>query len=626
MAAKDMNLMSSYGLILALYLISTCSIDSEATANLTSSDFSYPTFEFPKGIETLGNASFENNVLQLTVGGLPHSVGRAVRSEALKIWDRSTGLVLSFTTTFTFSVQLLDPNKYGDGLAFGFFPDKIIPNNSGGGILGLYDSDSAAKNNVVAVEFDLFKNLFDPDSNHVGLDLNNVSSVTTSELTNYGVRLKAGNLINVKIDYDGSGGRLNVYAINASLGSPGFKNLVLSSNMDISRYIQNEEVFVGFSAATGDSVEYHTIHSWTFKTWSGGSSKRLYSILGASLGALAFVFSAAIIIAALLHKKRRSKPKLRRFLPISLDQRSNPTSDLSKEILKVCDWDVCPRKFSYEELTRATKDFDPSGLLGEGGFGDVYKGTIPCGNFERSIAVKRFSQSSNQSDREYLSEVAVIGRLRHRNLVQLQGWCHEGGELLLVYDYMPNGSVDQLLYDSKSGADLDWSKRLKICRGLASALLYLHEECQQRVVHRDVKTSNVMVDSRYEARLGDFGLARFVENHNCAASLTTSVGGGTLGYIAPERSMTGKATLESDVYSYGAVLLEIATGRRPIDVNTVDPVESVLVDWVWKLVKEDRVVDAADPSLGGQYDVEEMTRVLTVGLMAFQPDPSQAHD
>ncbi|XP_057846153.2 lectin 1-like [Cryptomeria japonica] len=228
-----MNFMGSSGLILALCLIFL--FGSEATSNLPAVDFRYRTFESPEGIETLGNATFEKNVLQLTAGGLAHSIGRAVYFDPIKIWDRATGLTLSFKTAFTFSVTRPDVNHSGDGFAFGLFPHKLIPNNSGGGNLGLYDSISSTSNYGVAVEFDLFMNSFDPDNNHVGLDLNNINSACLSTLRNYGLNLGAGNEINVKIEYDGVTGRLNVYAINASLGDPGITSMVLSCQLNVSR-------------------------------------------------------------------------------------------------------------------------------------------------------------------------------------------------------------------------------------------------------------------------------------------------------------------------------------------------------------------------------------------------------
>lgn len=165
-----------------------------------------------------------------------------------------------------------------------------------------------------------------------------------------------------------------------------------------------------------------------------------------------------------------------------------------------------------------------------------------------------FALQIQLGEREYLAEICTIGRLRHKNLVQLRGWCHEREHLLLVYEYMANGSLD--LFIGKGF--LDWKTRYKILTGLASALLYLHEECDKTIVHRDVKPNNVMLDSEYNARLGDFGLARLIQNDACVTTMMA----GTQGYLAPEVSFSGKATPESDVYSFGMVALEVACGRR----------------------------------------------------------------
>ena len=202
--------------------------------------------------------------------------------------------------------------------------------------------------------------------------------------------------------------------------------------------------------------------------------------------------------------------------------------------------------------------------------------------------------------------------LYNRNLVQLIGWCHEKRELLLVYELQPNGSLDSHLFNKKN-PPLNWETRFKIARGLAAALLYLHEEWEQCVVHRDIKSSNVMLDSAFNAKLGDFGLARLIDHDK--GSQTTIIAG-TMGYMAPECVMTGRASKESDVYSFGIVALEISTGRRPIwgQVRTVE--------WVWELYGAGRPLEAADVSLEGcgGYDELEMERLMVVGLWCAHPD------
>ena len=203
-----------------------------------------------------------------------------------------------------------------------------------------------------------------------------------------------------------------------------------------------------------------------------------------------------------------------------------------------------PKQFRYRELAIATDNFSDKQKLGEGGFGSVYRGFLKeMGGLE--VVIKRVSKGSKQGRKEYASEVRIISRLRHRNLVQLIGWCHGGGELLLVYELMPNGSLDAHLYSDPA---LPWPLRHDVVLGLGSALLYLHQDWEQCVLHRDIKPSNVMLDASFHAKLGDFGLARLVDHGRRSH---TTVVAGTMGYMDPECMTTGRA----DIYSFGVVLL-----------------------------------------------------------------------
>ncbi|KAK4788589.1 hypothetical protein SAY86_019908 [Trapa natans] len=271
-----------------------------------------------------------------------------------------------------------------------------------------------------------------------------------------------------------------------------------------------------------------------------------------------------------------------------------------------------PKKFSYSELASATRNFKASEKLGEGGFGGVYKGFLQSTNSH--VAVKKISSESKQGVKEYASEIKIISRLRHRNLVQLIGWCHEKKELLLVYEFMPEGSLDFHLFKGKSF--IPWNTRYRIAQGLASALLYLHEECEQCVVHRDIKSSNIMLDSEFNTKLGDFGLARLVDH--AKGSQTTSLAG-TMGYMAPEYVQTFRSTKESDVYSFGMVCLEIACGRRPVELSRSEDQE-VMIEWLWRLHKKGLISQAADPKLGDDFNRREMERLLIIGLSCTLTD------
>ena len=229
------------------------------------------------------------------------------------------------------------------------------------------------------------------------------------------------------------------------------------------------------------------------------------------------------------------------------------------------------------------------------------------------VAVKRCTNNNGGQGRaEFISELSIIAGLRHRNLVKLQGWCREKGEILLVYDYMPNGSLDKALYEPVEL--LTWRRRSRILTGVASALAYLHRECEHQVIHRDVKSSNVMLDEEFQARLGDFGLARQVEHDK---SPEATVAAGTMGYLAPEYLLTGRASDKSDVFSFGVLVLEVACGRRPIQNGGGN-----LMEWVWTLHGDGRLTSAGDGRLNGEFEEGEMRTVLMVGLVCCHPDPA----
>ncbi|XP_037432256.1 L-type lectin-domain containing receptor kinase IX.1-like [Triticum dicoccoides] len=272
-----------------------------------------------------------------------------------------------------------------------------------------------------------------------------------------------------------------------------------------------------------------------------------------------------------------------------------------------------PKRFRYNELATATGNFSNSRKLGEGGFDSVYKGFVKDSKLD--VAIKRVSKSSNMGRKEYISEVMTISRLQHRNLVQLIGWCH-GGELFLVYELMPSGSLDSHLYSTQDV--LTWPVRHEIVLGISSALLYLHQEWEQCVLHRDIKPSNIMLDTCFSAKLGDFGLARLVDH--CHGSHTTDLAG-TMGYMDPDCMVTGRATTELDIYSFGVVLLEIACGRRPVVVLPDDSVIH-LAKRVSELCSQGRVLDAADSRLIGEFDVREMEWAIIVGLWCTAHDRS----
>ncbi|CAK9230655.1 unnamed protein product [Sphagnum troendelagicum] len=278
-----------------------------------------------------------------------------------------------------------------------------------------------------------------------------------------------------------------------------------------------------------------------------------------------------------------------------------------------------PHKFSYKELKIATNSFNQQHLLGRGGFGSVYKGTLR--DTGAMIAVKKIDQNSKQGGREFFAEVSIISRIKHRNLVQLQGWCCERGQLMIVYDYMPNKSLDKILFHDHEDKIIDftWDLRNNVLIGVASALAYLHEEWEQCVVHRDVKPSNVMLDQDFNPRLGDFGLARLITPNKNAQ---TTMLAGTIGYMAPELATTCKATTNSDVFSYGILALEVVSGRHIFDTKVPED-EMILLDWVWKCYENEELFKVVDAKLMFNTLEEGPIRMaLLLGLLCTHPDPN----
>ncbi|KAL5781432.1 hypothetical protein ACOSP7_006461 [Xanthoceras sorbifolium] len=295
-----------------------------------------------------------------------------------------------------------------------------------------------------------------------------------------------------------------------------------------------------------------------------------------------------------------------------------------------------PRIFSYAELYIGSNGFNEDEVLGSGGFGKVYRAVLPSDG--TVVAVKCVAEKGERFEKTFAAELVAVAHLRHRNLVRLRGWCVHEDQLLLVYDYMPNRSLDRVLFrrpeNGGGGAPLNWDLRKKIIGGLASALHYLHEQLETQIIHRDVKTSNVMLDSHYNARLGDFGLARWLEHeleyqirtpsvkhHQFHLAETTRIGG-TIGYLPPESfQKRSVATAKSDVFSFGIVVLEVVSGRRAVDLTYQDD-QIILLDWIRRLSDEGKLLQAGDNRLSdGSYKLSDMERLTHIGLLCTLHNP-----
>nr|AMM43096.1 LRR-RLK [Vernicia montana] len=275
--------------------------------------------------------------------------------------------------------------------------------------------------------------------------------------------------------------------------------------------------------------------------------------------------------------------------------------------------DSKPYTFSYTELKTATEDFSPANKLGEGGFGPVYKGILNDG---RVIAVKQLSVASHQGKSQFVTEIATISAVQHRNLVKLYGCCIEGYNRLLVYEYLENKSLDQALFGETS-LNLDWPTRYQICLGVARGLAYLHEESRLRIVHRDVKASNILLDSELIPKISDFGLAKLYDDKKTHISTRVA---GTIGYLAPEYAMRGHLTEKADVFAFGVVVLEIISGRPNSD-SSLEEEKIYLLEWAWNLHENNREVELVDSKLS-DFSEEDVKRLIGVALLCTQTSPN----
>ncbi|KAG2571724.1 probable serine/threonine-protein kinase PBL7 [Panicum virgatum] len=278
---------------------------------------------------------------------------------------------------------------------------------------------------------------------------------------------------------------------------------------------------------------------------------------------------------------------------------------------------ISTQTFTFRQLAAATKNFRDECFIGEGGFGRVYKGRLD--GTGQVVAIKQLNRDGNQGNKEFLVEVLMLSLLHHQNLVSLVGYCADGDQRLLVYEYMPLGSLEDHLHDLPPGKEpLDWNTRMKIAAGAAKGLEYLHDKAQPPVIYRDFKSSNILLGEGFHAKLSDFGLAKLGPVGDKSHVSTRVMG--TYGYCAPEYAMTGQLTVKSDVYSFGVVLLELITGRKAID-STRPTAEQNLVSWARPLFNDRRKLPKmADPGLEGRFPTRGLYQALAVASMCIQSE------
>ncbi|KAE8724576.1 Phytosulfokine receptor 1 [Hibiscus syriacus] len=281
----------------------------------------------------------------------------------------------------------------------------------------------------------------------------------------------------------------------------------------------------------------------------------------------------------------------------------------SSKIMETC------RELSIDDLLKSTNNFDQANIIGCGGFGLVYRGILPDG---RKVAIKRLSGDCGQMDREFHAEVEALSRARHPNLVHLQGYCIHKTDRLLIYSFMENSSLDYWLHEKVDGpSSLDWEMRLQIAQGAARGLAYLHQSCEPHILHRDIKSSNILLDENFKAHLADFGLARLILPYD--THVTTDLVG-TLGYIPPEYGQASVATYKGDVYSFGVVLLELLTGKRPMDMCKPKGCRD-LISWVIHMKMEHKESEVFDPFIYDKLHEKEMLQVLDIACICLSESP-----
>ncbi|KAJ0049558.1 hypothetical protein Pint_15534 [Pistacia integerrima] len=583
---------------------------------------SFGTITNGTGLILINDARLESSVVRLNNDSNQFSFGRAYYPTKLtmKPGDNSTNIT-SFSTSFVFSVLPEIASSPGFGLCFVLTNFTSPPGALASQYFGLFTNATVPTvAPLLAVEFDTGRNpeFNDPDDNHIGIDLNNIESDETASAGYYSssngsfvpVNMKNGQNIHAWIDFDGINFEINVTVAPIGVSKPSRPTLNYKKPA-IANYVSSE-MYVGFSASKTNWIEAQRILAWSLSdtgvareinttnlpvfSLPSSSSLSAGAIAGIVIGCVVFV---VICVSGWYLVWRKNNLK-------------------HQEEDEIEDWELeyWPHRFSYEELSQATNGFSENDLLGSGGFGRVYKGTLP-NNTE--IAVKCVNHDSKQGLKEFMAEISSMGRLQHKNLVQMRGWCRKGNELLLVYDFMPNGSLNTWIFD-KPKKLLGWKQRRLVLADVAEGLNYLHHGWDQVVLHRDIKSGNILLDAEMRGRLGDFGLAKLYQQGEVPN--TTRVVG-TLGYLAPELATVSAPTSASDVYSFGVVILEVACGRRPIDMTAETDEEAVLIDWVREFYGQGRICEAADGRIKEEYEVEEMELILKLGLVCCHPDPQR---
>ncbi|KAK4286156.1 hypothetical protein QN277_002751 [Acacia crassicarpa] len=586
-------------------------------SSVSSTEFVYNRDFNSTNIVLSGNATIQSSVLTLTNQTF-FSIGRAFYPHKIPIKSPKSSTPLPFATSFIFSIAPCKGFPTAHGFAFVLSPVMAISRATSGNYLGLFNrtNDGDPSNHIFAIEFDDFRNeeFNEKNDNQVGVDLNSLISKYSDTAGFWNgdqleeLKLDSGENYQVWIEFQD----LQLNVTMAPAGKPKPQKPLISEHVNVSDVLLNE-MYIGFSGATGRMVDICRILAWSFSNSNFSIGDALLTrnlpyylhtkelmvrskgfIAGATLGSLLVICSCTFVVLSLCKTRKRGKE----------DEEKN-----------IEDWELeyWPHRISYQDIHDATRGFSEENVIGTGTSGTVFKGDLQG----VQVAVKRIHHDTQYGMREFLAEISSLGRMKHRNLVGFRGWCKtKRGNLILVYDYMENGSLDKRIYECEDRSMLlSWEQRRSILQNVASGILYLHEGWEVGVLHRDIKSGNVLLDKDMNARLGDFGLARL--HHQEQLADTTRVIG-TLGYMAPELVRIGRPSKSTDVYSFGILVLEVLCGRRPCVAD-----KPALVEWVRGLMESGNLCSALDESLKAQggFNVGKVERLFHLGLICSSVEP-----
>ncbi|KAI3816877.1 hypothetical protein L1987_10661 [Smallanthus sonchifolius] len=583
--------------------------DDRLAINVTK-HFSFPDFNTPKATHNLmllGSSAVDKmGRIQIPDKAQKHLAGRAIYAYPIRVFDPVTRTPASFQTTFSFQLETTQSSVSSDGGGSGFTfmlaPDEFTVGRPGPW-LGMLNDACDEEYKAVGIEFDTRENVEfgDPNDNHIGINLGSIVSTITINVSEFGVDLKNGEIQRAWIDYNGQKRLLDIRVGSDSLGYP--SKPVFSGELDISGFLK-EYMFVGFSASTGNFTQIHNLISWNL-TSTSRASLRVPSpetceskIIkedgdgggggdGGSLDGF-FIFMSVVLLAvvafvSLYYNRKRGREKTNdvAMLP-PVKERPRPPNK--------------PRRFTISEVSSATRCFDELHKVASDERSDTYRGTLLNG---RQVIVKRFSigyfKSHGVNRRHVCKEIKAMSRLRHPNLVPIRGWCFDHQETMVVYDYIPNGVLDDWLYGI---GVLPWSRRLKVVRDVAQALNYLHT---QKLAHKNVKTSSVFINVSVRGLLGDFG------------------------FVMPDAESESNRFMEAvsqptDVFEFGVLLLEVVAGRNRYESRTEsnpesDELDLDLLHWAWTMHEMNEKEKVVDGRIGSVLNMDQAVGVIEIGLL-----------